>query len=212
MASQYPHGYTYDVFVSYSSRDAEWVEQFVHDLVQDANRFADLDIFPFLDHARLQPGFLWDEALLSAAADSSLLLPVLSPRFLQSDYCQKEVATFLDASGLKSNLLPRSHILPVKLFCSAPRSHPLAAFQETVFCAEGADHIPIEFRADSPEYRESIRRLAVSIAQLLKTIPPKELQKPAVYVATDFKPETEKLFASLAHTYDVLPHNPQLQP
>src|SRR5689334_19604288 len=47
MASQYGHGYTYDLFVSYSSRDAKWVEQFLRDLVDDTNRFANPDIFPF---------------------------------------------------------------------------------------------------------------------------------------------------------------------
>lgn len=146
----------------------------LHDLVQDANRFAELDIFPFLDKTRLQPGFLWDEAMLSAAADSSLMVPILSPRFLQSDYCQKEIATFIDASGLKLNVLPRSRILPVKLLCSAPKNHPLAVLQETVFCSEGADSIPIEFRFGSSEYREALRRLAVAVAQLLKTIPPKD--------------------------------------
>lgn len=49
MASQYTHGYTYDVFVSYSSRDAKWVKNFLSDLVGDINRFADHDVLPFLD-------------------------------------------------------------------------------------------------------------------------------------------------------------------
>jgi len=209
MSSHYQHGYTYDLFVSYSSRDQDWVLPFIQDLATDVNKFADPDIFPFLDKSRLQPGFVWDEALTSAAADSALLLPVLSPRFFQSDYCQKEINAFLDVFGLQSALPHRSRILPVKLLCSAPKDHSLARLQATAFCTEGADNIPIEFRQGTDRYHDGIRKLAVSIAQLLKTTPPKGQHKPAVYVAADFKPETEKLRASLAHTYDVLPLNPQ---
>ncbi len=209
MSSLYQHGYAYDLFVSYSSRDQDWVIPFIDDLARDVNKFADPDIFPFLDKTRLQPGFVWDEALKSAAADSALLLPILSPRFFQSDYCQKEINAFLDAFGLQSTLPHRSRILPVKLLCSAPKDHALAALQATAFCTEGADNVPIEYWHGTPQYQEGIRKLAVSIAQLLKTAPRKGQQKPAVYVAADFKPETEKLRASLTQIYDVLPNHPQ---
>ena len=209
MASQYSHGYTYDLFISYSSRDAQWVQHFLRDLVEDTNRFATSDIFPFLDQTRLQPGYIWDEALLSAAADSALLLPILSPRFLQSDYCQKEINAFVNAFGKASNVVHRSRIVPVQLLCAAPKDHILAPFQATVCYRAGDDDIPIEFQAGSPEYREAVRKLAVSMAQLLNNIPPKGQTKLAVYVAADFNPETDKLRASLAHTYDVLPRDPQ---
>jgi len=209
MPSTYQHGYTYDLFVSYSSRNADWVGRFLDDLVRDVNKFASPDIFLFFDETRLQPGFAWDGALLGSAADSALLLPVLSPRFFQSDYCQKEVNAFLNAFGLQSNVSYRSRVLPVQLLCSAPKDHSLAAFQATPFCTEGPDSIPLEFPFDSSQYGEAIRKLAVSIAQLLKSVPPKGQNRPAVYVAADFRPETEKLRASLAHTYEILPRDPQ---
>lgn len=66
---------------------------------RDINRFANPDVYPFLDKARLQPGYVWDEQLRAAASDSAVLVPVLPPRFLQSDYCQKEVKGFIDASA-----------------------------------------------------------------------------------------------------------------
>jgi hypothetical protein len=72
--------------MSYSTRDLDWVKVFHDDLVADVNRFAELDVCPFLDKTRLQPGFVWDEHLLAAASDSAILVPVLSPRFFQSDY------------------------------------------------------------------------------------------------------------------------------
>jgi hypothetical protein len=127
------HGYTYDVFVSCSSRDANWVRFFIEDLVVDTNKSTGPDIHPFFDEIRLQPGYVWDKALLSSAADSALLLPILSPRFLQSDYCKQEIHTFLGALGAKSHLLHRSRILPVKYLCSTPKDHPLSPSNQRRF-------------------------------------------------------------------------------
>jgi hypothetical protein len=48
MGSQYRHGYQYDLFVSYSTRDVNWVRQFYDDLLADINRFAVTDVYLFL--------------------------------------------------------------------------------------------------------------------------------------------------------------------
>jgi hypothetical protein len=208
MASTYPHGYIYDLFVSYSTRDLSWVRAFHNDLVADINRFADQDVFPFLDTARLQPGYIWDEQLLAAASDSAIIVPVLSPRFFQSDYCQKELRAFIEANGLVFGLTHRTRILPVKLLCSAPSDHLLAQIQAASFCKEGDDGIPFEHAPGTIEYGEALRKLAYAIAQVLKTVPPKGQRRAAVYLAPDFKPDSEKLRASLEHNFDVLPENP----
>ena len=144
MPPSYQHGHAYDLFVSYSTRDLGWVRVFHDDLVADINRFADSDVFPFLDKARLQPGYIWDEQLLAAAGDSAILVPVLSPRFFQSDYCQKELNAFVEANGMASGSSHRSRILPVKLLCSAPSDHMLAQIQAASFCSEHVDGIPFE--------------------------------------------------------------------
>jgi hypothetical protein len=208
MPCGHQHGYRYDFFVSYSSRDAAWVNTFLSDLVADTNRFAATDVFLFFDKLRLQPGFMWNETLLESAKDSALFLPILSPRFFQSDYCQKETNAFLAANNPSSITAPhRSRVLPVKLFCTAPTDHALAAFQATNFCSVDADNIPIEFATTSPQYHEAVRKLAVSIATLLQNIPPKAQRRPAVYLSV---PQHQKIRDSLAHTFEVLPHDPQL--
>jgi hypothetical protein len=208
MPSQYPHGHAYDLFVSYSTRDLDWVKVFHDDLVADVNRFAELDVCPFLDKTRLQPGFVWDEHLLAAASDSAILVPVLSPRFFQSDYCQKELKAFIEAYGLASGSAHRSRILPVKLLCSAPSDHVLAQVQAASFCTERDDGIPFEHGSGTVEYKEALRKLAYAIAQVLKTVPPKQQGRAAIYLVPDFKPSSEKLRASLEHLFKVLPENP----
>ena len=99
MGSRYKHGHQFDLFLSYSTRDVSWVRQFYDDLLADINRFAGIDVYPFLDKARLQPGHVWNEEILSSVADSAILVPVFSPRFFESEYCQKEVIEFLGAFG-----------------------------------------------------------------------------------------------------------------
>jgi hypothetical protein len=206
MASRYHHGLAYDLFVSYSTRDLAWVRQLHEDLVADVNRFSSPDIFPFLDKKRLDPGCLWDEKILAAVADSAILVPVLSPRFFDSDYCQKEVQAFIDAQGLTSGITHRSRIMPVKLLSGAPSDHILAREQAVSFCAEN-DGYPVEYQPGTQKYKDALRKLAYAIAQLLKTMPPNQQRRPAVYLAPDFKPPSDKLRASLAHHFDVLPTN-----
>ena len=208
MPSRYPHGHTYDLFVSYSSRDSEWVRAFHDDLVADINNFSEWDICPFLDKARLQPGYNWDQTLLSAASDSAVFIPVLSPRFFQSDYCQKELKAFLEANRLGSALVHRSRILPVKLRCSAPSDHVLAQIQSASFCTQREGDVPFEHQPGTVEYKEALRKLAYAIAQALKEVLPKQQRRPTVYLAPDFRPESDKLRSSLGHHFDVLPENP----
>lgn len=211
MGSQYNHGHEFDLFFSYSTRDVSWVRQFFDDLLADINRLASADICPFLDRARLQPGHIWNEQILASVADSAILVPIFSPRFFESDYCQKEVNEFLVAHKLNLNAFAsgmafRGQIVPIKLLCAASSDHVLARVQAQAFYAE-RDGVPYEYPASSQEYRDALRRAAYAIAQTLEALPPK-LLRPAVYLASDFKPHSDKLRASLAHCFDVLPVNP----
>src|SRR4029453_11518444 len=208
MVSGHPHGYEYDLFVSYSTRDLAWVRQFHDDLVEDINRFAEFDVFPFLYKPRLQPGYVWHEKLLAAATDSAILVPVLSPRFFESDYCQKEVMAFVDAHGLTSGSAHRSRIVPVKLLCAAPGGHVLASTQAAIFCTEKDDGIPYEHEPGTAEYKGALRKLAYAIAQGIKTLPSKQQRRPAASLAPASSPAPENLRASLEHPFEVLPEKP----
>ena len=135
-------------------------------------------------------------------------MPVLSPRFFESDYCQKEVRAFVAAHGFTSGSAHRSRIVPVKLLCAAPGGHVLAGTQAAIFCTEKDDGIPYEHEPGTAEYKGALRKLAYAIAQVIKTLPPKQQRRPVVYLAPDFRPASEKLRASLEHYFDVLPEKP----
>lgn len=181
---------------------------FQDDLIAEVNRFAAADIHTFFDKTRLQPGYVWDEKLMASVADSAVLVPVLSPRFFESDYCQREVKAFVDVHGLGSASAHRSRIMPVQLLSTAPADHVLAKVQATIFSRKGDDGVPFEFRPGTPEYGDALRKLAYAIAQVLIALPPQRQGRAAVYLATDFKPAFDKLRASLLHHFDVLPADP----
>ena len=51
----------------------------------------------------------------------------LTPRFFISNYCEKELESFLGGSAVFSDAAQRSHIFQVELLCPAPEGHWLTA-------------------------------------------------------------------------------------
>lgn len=70
------------IFLSYSSVDREWTQQFQARL-QAALPSSDI----FVDATRVK-GVSWWETILDRIAAATLLLPILSPEFFQSIYCR----------------------------------------------------------------------------------------------------------------------------
>jgi hypothetical protein len=100
----YVPGFEYDVFLSYDSRDNHQsaVEEFVGALrkhISDnlVNYFSPQDkIRIYFDRERLasQTAVNWEENLKAAASSSAFLVPLLSPNYLSSTYCSKELNWF----------------------------------------------------------------------------------------------------------------------
>lgn len=193
--------------MSYSARDSDWVRRFYDDLVADINLFAENGLSPFLDRLRLQSDSAWNNSLLGGAAGSAIFVPILTPSYFESDYCQKELNAFLREAPS-----PRGRVMPAKLLSAAPLDHVLAKYPAVPFGSESPDGVPHPFRQGSPEYKEAIRKLSYAIAQGLRTIPPKRQGRPAVYLAPDFRPSSDRLRASLSHHFDVLPKDPASLP
>ena len=201
--SKYPHGHAYDLFVSYSSRDIAWVKPFHDDLIHEVNRWTDPDIHPFLDRISIAPGDIWDDKIMAAVTGSAVLVPVMTPRFFSSGYCQQEVEAFTGAHGLD-----RNRIMPVQLLEAAPLDHILNKAQATAFSRPSDDRIAREFTPGSPDYKDALTKLGYAIAKALQNLPPKRNGRAAVFLAADFTKESDKLRASLSHHFDVLPQDP----
>jgi formylglycine-generating enzyme required for sulfatase activity len=77
----------------------------------------------FQDVAAIPPGTLWQQQIESALAEASFVIPIITPGFLQSEWCAKEVRLFRDhmrARGRDDLILP-VHYIDVSAFSTVRR-------------------------------------------------------------------------------------------
>jgi hypothetical protein len=96
----YVPGCRHDVFISYASENNRdgWVEQFDKALRQELSeligrQFSHKDSI-FLDKRKLRVGQSFPDELKAAARESAILVPILSPHFLTSPWCNQERVEF----------------------------------------------------------------------------------------------------------------------
>jgi hypothetical protein len=100
--------YPYDVFVSYATRDDQpfpgvteqgWITTFVKQLsvllIQKLDR---REISIWTDRAEIQGNDVLTPAIKEGLAGAATLLMFLSPQYLASSWCQKELETFLNST------------------------------------------------------------------------------------------------------------------
>jgi hypothetical protein len=209
MQSSFPHGYEYDLFISYSSADVKWVLPFYDALKEDLHKVSGKEVTTFFDKEGLRSGDTWDEKLQHASANSATLVPILTPSFFASEWCEKELETFLGGSGISGDAAHRSGIFPVELLCPAPEGHRLRACQAKRFCGKTPIGNPIEFAPGSADFTGALRDLTFAIAAVLQNPRPRTSGRDAVYLADNFLEQSKVLRKSLNHKYDVLPAEPE---
>jgi hypothetical protein len=89
----YVPGCRHDLFISYASENNRegWVEQFANALGQELGELLGRQFVPkdsvFLDKRELEVGQSFPDRLTAAARDSAMLVPILSPGYLTSEWC-----------------------------------------------------------------------------------------------------------------------------
>ncbi len=100
----YLSNFAYDIFISYSHVDNEtisdeqcgWIEQFYKNLnLLLAKRTGKMDAVKiWWDNKKLDGSKLFDESIATGIQQSAILLSLISPGYLSSDYCQQELSLF----------------------------------------------------------------------------------------------------------------------
>ena len=97
----YVPGFEYDVFISYASDDYDaTLERLVQDLRVYLRRelgkdFPERGIFLDRQELNLTPA-QWKQKLRDSASSAAILVPILTPSWVSSDYCAKEWEWFVD--------------------------------------------------------------------------------------------------------------------
>jgi hypothetical protein len=83
-----------DIYVSYAHADDEVVEPFVNDLRSHLRIYAGTDLTLWTDRTNIAAGSNWQDELRNALGRARVMLAVLSPSYLRSEWTKREYETF----------------------------------------------------------------------------------------------------------------------
>ena len=92
-----PQDYDYDIFISYRHKGPaySWVTEYFHPLLEQwlpESMPVEYDAKIFID-SQIETGAEWPAKLRQALRTSRCLLPILSPEYFRSKWCQAELQT-----------------------------------------------------------------------------------------------------------------------
>ncbi|WP_405831891.1 toll/interleukin-1 receptor domain-containing protein [Streptomyces sp. NBC_01176] len=129
----------------------------------------------FLDKRSIEWGDAWRARLDSALTGTTFLIPVVTPKFLKSQECRREVIKFAGHAaslGLDELLLP-IHYVNVPQLTQGVDGEPTDEIVELISRRQWVDWRDLRLEdEDSPVYRQAVHKLALKIADVLETAPP----------------------------------------
>lgn len=184
MVNSYNGRFRWDVFISYASVDDRpiredgpgWVERFVQELTGSLDALSGRrDQVRILRDAELRKPEHFSDALDRHVQDSAVLLALVSPGFVESAFCQRELSLFrsacrTDGVGLMSAGGYR-RVIPVRLSSRASMPLPGSILSEVVGHAmvdEGRPFVPIA--PSDPLFRVRVGEVALDVLEILKDI------------------------------------------
>lgn len=194
----YIKDYKYDIFLSYSHLDNlkvfgeehGWVEEFYNDLnILLSRRIGITDAVKiWWDTNRLDGSILFDSSIEESVKQAAIMLCLVSPGYLKSEYCQNELQLFhkkakRELIGL--NLGNRSRILNVLLNNIPYAEWPDELSGTTGFPfhdAKSNEEFGNTFEINSKQFKNGLKNLREAIVKLIDEFPKGEI----------LIPETEK--------------------
>jgi Domain of unknown function (DUF4062)/TIR domain len=180
-----PH--KYDIFISYGHLDDEdpagdvkgWVDLLVERLPRLVSN--NLGYLPAIwrDERSLRGNDLLTAAISEGVATSLLLIPIVSPRYVQSDWCRRELEAFCQSAAPAGASAFRSRIFkviktPLLFHLAKKEPEPLRELLGYSFYEMEGD-MPVEFGAEvvpakDSRYWTALRRLAWDVSNMLVSL------------------------------------------
>jgi hypothetical protein len=178
---------TPDVFISYphlSNKDNNegqngWVARFHKDLQIELDELLGREALVWRDNKMLF-GTDLNKAISEQLRKTKVLLCVLSPAYIQSDWCRKELEEFRRVAEKTGGLTVGEHsrIIPV---VKTPIEHGRLGFGETIFCeffdtTGDRGGAPLPFSQDEngykhETYKRNVMQIAWSIRHIVQSLP-----------------------------------------
>ncbi|HEX4948412.1 MAG TPA: TIR domain-containing protein [Blastocatellia bacterium] len=228
MSSTSPDG-TDDIFISYAHVDNEspkkgmdgWITRFHHALEVRVAQVRGQRPKIFRD-PKLQGNDVFADVLMDRIQQSGILVSILSPRYLKSEWCARELTEFYAQQQKAGTLVVGDH--KARVFKIVKTSIPLDKLPKEVQELIGYDFFKLDEKGRPQELDEMygpdaeyafwarLNDLAYDIAQLLdliETKPEAASPKPMVYLAetiSELQDERDAIRRDLQrHGYTVLP-------
>ncbi|WP_328438543.1 TIR domain-containing protein [Streptomyces sp. NBC_00444] len=129
------------------------------------------ELYVFVDNTSIAWGEQWRARLDSALTSTTFLIPIVTPKFLKSQECRREIITFSSHAaslGLDDLILPIHYVNVPQL----TEENPSDEVVQLISRRQWVDWRQLRLEdEDSPDYRQAVNQLALRLKRILETPP-----------------------------------------
>lgn len=217
----YIPGYNFDIFISYAHLDNEkmpgqedgWIELFYKSLnLKLAQRIGKMDAVKiWWDSKKLDGSKLFDNSIEEGIRSSAIMISLISPGYLQSEYCRKEMELFYNKSRAEpAGLHVGDHSRMIKvLLNNIPYQEIPELFGKATgfpfFKAEDKDDFGDPLETSNPLFTQQLKDLRDAVVDIFAKFPKSEgSAAPAKSENTEEGGDTDKFTLFFGEVADTL--------
>lgn len=191
----YISGYTYDIFISYAHLDnlkmpgqqEGWIELFYKSLVLKlTQRVGKIDaVKVWWDSKKLDGSKLFDNSIEEGIRNSAIMISLISPGYLQSEYCMREMELFYNKSiSEKQGISVGDNSRMIKvLLNNIPHTKLPEQFGRATgfpfYSASGAEDYGDPLNLTDPVFAQQLKDLRDALVRIFELFPKEQTSAPA---------------------------------
>lgn len=163
----------YDVFLSYARPDGSEVADLVRELERLFRSHAGQPLRMFIDTKDVGVGQHWERRILGALERSAVMIAVLTPSYLASEWCRREWDRFCELEGERREALGRAAsyqrlIFPVVVQAPDKLLRPSSEARRVHGQAAARQYVDLTgVQPDDPQFRQLVGRLVDDIIAVI---------------------------------------------